>query len=99
MRIVEKATAAAQLIADGNFYEDYDQSSAALGALRSAAALLQQAEAALERSAKAGQCVLEAIDDYNEKHGTYLCGPACFEIGRAVAQNRALLAKLHEGGE
>jgi hypothetical protein len=39
--IIEQAEEAVRLIADGSFYEDYDQSTAALGHLRALLATLQ----------------------------------------------------------
>lgn len=46
---------------------------------------------ALKEIEQAGTAVLAAMDSYNEKHGTYLGGPAFFKLGRAVARARATL--------
>lgn len=39
----------------------------------------------VERLVNAANRVLAAMDDYNEKNGTALGGPAFFELGRAIA--------------
>jgi hypothetical protein len=88
--IVERLDAAIQLIADGNFYADYDQSTAALGDLRAAFSVLKECVEALEVAAT-------ALDDVwaDVKLGQR-SGPTVSNARRKV---RATLAAMTKGEE